>query len=316
MSHTSVRLADGNETSDATGITILHDVESGLHLARTRFENFDEDEIKWQVQVIRENTRALSRSAGKTVENFTMGPAPCSDVALAPMHAIFIREADKMAEEIANRAVRRGPGAAWIGLDWLGDAEVFQLVCLGPDLYNGTSGIGVFLAAHAAVTGRPTSAELARASVSYLRKNLKSRDAARIARSMGVGGATGLGSIVYALTLMASYLRDDSLLADAHVAAELFTEDLIAADKQLDIIGGSAGAILCLLRLHRDGRSDAVLTLRGQVWRTPHGSKSTWADRSTQLGGTRFGSASTERHVTRRSWLCVRAGVVVGSVGP
>ncbi len=80
-----------------------------------------------------------------------------------------------------------------------------------------------------------------------------------MARSMGVGGATGLGSIVYALTLMASYLRDDSLLADAHVAAELFTDDLIAADKQLDIIGGSAGAILCLLRLYRDGRSDAVL---------------------------------------------------------
>ena len=45
-----------------------------------------------------------------------------------------------------ERAVRRGPGAAWIGLDWLGDADVFQLVCLGPALYNGTSGIAVGLA--------------------------------------------------------------------------------------------------------------------------------------------------------------------------
>ena len=182
-----------------------------------------------------------------------------SDAAFAKTQAIFIREADKIVEELANRAIRRGPGAAWIGLDWLGDADVFQLVCLGPDLYNGTSGIGVFLSAHAAVTSHPTSGELARASVSYLRKNLKSRDAARMARSIGVGGATGLGSIVYALTLMASYLRDDSLLADAHVAAELFTDDLIAADKQLDIIGGSAGAVLCLLRLYRDAKSDAVL---------------------------------------------------------
>src|SRR6185437_8715815 len=78
-------------------------------------------------------------------------------------------------------------------------------------------------------------------------------------RSLGVGGATGLGSIVYALALMANCLRDDGLLADAHVAAELFTDDLIGADRQLDIIGGSAGAILCLLRLYRDGQSDAVL---------------------------------------------------------
>jgi len=250
---------DGKETADAAGFTIRHGVESGLDLARTRFATFDEDEISWQVQVIRENMRALSKSADKTTANFTMRPAPRSDVPLVPTQTTFIREADRIAGELANCAIRRGPGAAWIGLDWLGDAEVFQLVCLGPDLYNGTSGIGVFLAAHAAVTGHQTSGELARAGVSYLRKNLKGRDAARITRSMGVGGATGLGSIVYALTLMASYLRDDSLLADAHVAAELFTEDLIAADKQLDIIGGSAGAILCLLRLYRDGRSDAVL---------------------------------------------------------
>jgi lantibiotic modifying enzyme len=80
-----------------------------------------------------------------------------------------------------------------------------------------------------------------------------------MARSLGVGGATGLGSIVYALAVMSKCLRDDSLLADAHVAAGLFIDDLIAADKQLDVIGGSAGAILCLLRLYRDSQSKDVL---------------------------------------------------------
>ena len=42
-------------------------------------------------------------------------------------------------------------------------------------------------------------------------------------------------------------------------AAQLFTDELIAADKQLDVMGGSAGGILGLLRLYRDTRSDAVL---------------------------------------------------------
>lgn len=251
--------SDGSETSDATGFTIRADAGSGLDRARSRLQNLDEREIAWQVEVIRENTRALSKSAAGTTVDPAARPASHADIAIAPTGATFIREADKIAEELADRAIRRGPGAAWIGLDWLGDAEVFQLVCLGPDLYNGTSGIAVFLAAHAKVTGHQYSAELARAGVSYLRKNLKSRNAPRMARSLGVGGATGLGSIVYALTLMANCLRDGSLLADAHVAAELFTDDLIGADRQLDIIGGSAGAILCLLRLYRDGRSDAVL---------------------------------------------------------
>jgi lantibiotic modifying enzyme len=39
----------------------------------------------------------------------------------------------------------------------------------------------------------------------------------------------------------------------------LFTDDLIAADKQLDVIGGSAGAVLALLRLYRDTGAQDVL---------------------------------------------------------
>jgi lantibiotic modifying enzyme len=80
-----------------------------------------------------------------------------------------------------------------------------------------------------------------------------------MARSLGIGGATGLGSIIYALAVISKCLRDDSLLADAHVAAELLTDDLIAADKRLDVLGGSAGAILGLLRLYRDAQSNDAL---------------------------------------------------------
>jgi lantibiotic modifying enzyme len=109
------------------------------------------------------------------------------------------------------------------------------------------------------VTGSSHSKEFALAAVAHLRKSLKGRNAARMARSLGTGGATGLGSIVYALAVMAKCLADDELLADAHVAADLFSDELIAADKQLDVIGGSAGGILGLLRLYRDSRSAAAL---------------------------------------------------------
>jgi hypothetical protein len=51
--------------------------------------------------------------------------------------------------------------------------------------------------------GTQVFGELALAALSHLRKNLGSRNAARIARSLGTGGATGLGSIVYALAVMA-----------------------------------------------------------------------------------------------------------------
>jgi type 2 lantibiotic biosynthesis protein LanM len=249
---------DASEIHDAAGFSIRTGENPGLSRARARLQSFDQDEIDWQVEVIRENTRSLTKRS----DPITVGEVQAAkllDVTALPTKRVFVAEADKIADALSRHAIRKGPGAAWIGLDWLGDAEVFQLVCLGPDLYNGVSGIALFLAAHAVVTGRQSSAELARAAVANIRKNLKSRSAARMARSLGVGGATGLGSIVYTLAVMSECLRDDSLLADAHGAVNMFTDDLIAADKQLDVIGGSAGAILCLLRLYRDSQSTDAL---------------------------------------------------------
>ena len=45
----------------------------------------------------------------------------------------------------------------------------------------------------------------------------------------------------------------------APVESSYRADELIAADKQLDVIGGSAGAVLSLLRLYRDTRSEDVL---------------------------------------------------------
>jgi type 2 lantibiotic biosynthesis protein LanM len=248
-----VSTSNGNKICDATGISVGTKAMSGLERAKARTARFDEKDIAWQVTVIRQNTGAVSKPdrSPKRPSN--------QDATVSPTKDYFIAEAGKIADELTQYAIRRGPGAAWIGLDWLGDSENFQLVCLGADLYNGVSGIAVFLAAHAAVSGRGSSGELALAGIAHLRKELKGRSAARVARSLGIGGASGMGSIVYALTVMAKNLNDDGLLADAHRAAALFTDDLIAADKQLDVIGGSAGAILGLLRLYRDTQSGNVL---------------------------------------------------------
>jgi type 2 lantibiotic biosynthesis protein LanM len=215
----------------------------------------DQNEIDWQTEVIREN---LNQQSGAP-SNRKASPSVDLGIAPAPEMTMFKAEADKIAAELAQPAIRRGRSAAWIGLDWLGDSEVFQLVCLGPDLYNGATGIALFLAAHGAVRGHAPSAELAVAGLAHIRRNLNSRSAARFARSLGIGAATGLGSIVYGLCVIAKCAGNAALLQEAEGAARLFTDELIAADKQLDVMGGAAGAILALLRVHRDTQSDVAL---------------------------------------------------------
>lgn len=248
-----VAASDGDEIGDAAGPLARTGTIPGLTRARARVAAFDEREIAWQSAVIRAN--AEPAKAPIAAPDIPAG----TDIPAATARAMFASEAGAIAAELSERAIRRGTGAAWIGLDWLGDAESYQLVPIGATLYNGVSGIGVFLAAHGQVAGHAPSIELAYASVAYLRNRLKDSNAARFARSLGIGGAAGMGSIVYGLTVMAKSLGDDAMLADAHTASRLITGDMIAADKRLDVIGGSAGAILCLLRLHRDTGADDAL---------------------------------------------------------
>jgi type 2 lantibiotic biosynthesis protein LanM len=250
--------SDGDEIADATGVSVHTAATPGLARARARLAALDDREIAWQVEIIRENTNSIVPAQPEPP-----GRQAARDGGIAattvPASEAFRAEADRIAAELSRYAIRRGPGAAWIGLDWLGDSEVFQLVCLGPDLYNGSTGIALFLAAHVAATGDQASGELARAGIAQLRKNLKSRNAPRLARTLGIGAATGLGSIVYAFAAMAKLLASRDLLADALAVTELFTDALIDADKQLDVMGGSAGAVLALLRVYRDSRSADVL---------------------------------------------------------
>jgi len=251
--------ADGQEIRDAGGGSVPTRARSGLDHARARTMALDEREIAWQIEIIRQNTIATLDSDGKPKLERPARPLLRSGKSVAPTKDVFIAEAGRIAREISSHAVRRGSGAAWIGLDWMGDSEVAQLVPLGLDLYGGVSGMAVFLAAHAATARCESSAELALAATAHLRRNLRGRNAARLARAFGLGGATGLGSVVYALTLMGRFLGDDGLLGDALATANLFTDDLIAADRQLDIVAGGAGAVLALLRLYRDSRSPEPL---------------------------------------------------------
>jgi type 2 lantibiotic biosynthesis protein LanM len=243
-----------DEIRDATGFTLRTRRESGFRRAEMRNRHYDAKEINWQLDVIRENIFQKPRiqtSGADVPSHFRLDAAKLRECALA--------QADKIAEEIARLAIRVDGTAAWIGRDWLEEAEAFQLGCLGLDLYNGLSGVALFLAAHAKLRQSRASRELAYAAIKQGRAEVHRSGAAKLARTMGIGGATGLSSVVYAFTTIASLLSDRDLLQDAITAAGLMGAESIRADKRLDVISGSAGAILSLLRLYRETKVQDVL---------------------------------------------------------
>lgn len=254
--------SDKDELQDITGCRVSTNALPGLERAKQRFEAWSPAEIQWQVEVIKLSTSFVSRSTSDDTEGEYLFKHRKFKTAVAtPLNAdALAHEAGLIAATIKQHSIIKDSSAAWIGLDWLGGSEVGQLVTIGPDLYNGTSGIALFLAAYANYSGDAVSRELAYKSIAQTRQQISNSSAGRWSRNLGIGACSGLGSIIYALTSMSELFNDPDLLQDAHRTTALITKELIAADRVLDVIGGSAGAILALLALYRKTGSEEALS--------------------------------------------------------
>jgi type 2 lantibiotic biosynthesis protein LanM len=224
-------------------------------------------DLEHQVAIIRGSFSAKASSAGfaealsgagLSVESRRSDPqAPALGGAelLSAAHAI--------AAEIETEALRARDGTLrWISLGQVPSSDRYQLQPLGPGLYDGYCGVALFLAALDFVARTDRYREITLGCLRSLRDALRSfppASSSAFARRIGLGGATGLGSIVYALTRTSRFLSLPDLLEDAGRAASWISSELIAADRDLDIVGGSAGAILGLLSLYGETGKPAEL---------------------------------------------------------
>ncbi|MBW4494007.1 MAG: type 2 lantipeptide synthetase LanM family protein [Oscillatoria princeps RMCB-10] len=174
----------------------------------------------------------------------------------------LLREATRIAREIQERAIRGADGSVkWIGFGYVPSADRFQLMPLDDSLYDGNGGIALFLAALDCIGGTGELRDLALGAFQSVRKALRSSDS-EVAQRLswqGIGGAAGLGSIIYSMVKTSQFLQEPALLEDALRVANFLAPARIAADKVLDITSGTAGAMLGLLVLYSQTGEPAVL---------------------------------------------------------
>ena len=231
----------------------------GLIRAKDRFMGLNYLELDWQVAVIRQSSASTLQAGSfdKAKAAFPRALPEFNGRVLSVNESL--EEATKLFSSIKDLAFLRYAGAAWVGLDWVGDSEICRLGALGPDLYNGTGGVSIFCAALGKATESRCATDLAVSCLAGARKSLRDVTAARTVRGIGIGGGVGFGSVIYTLCVVSRLTGREDLLAEAQIAARLFSNDLIAGDNVFDVLEGSAGAILCLLRLYREVKLDHVL---------------------------------------------------------
>lgn len=212
----------------------------------TRLQKFSEADLAVQVGIIQ---LAFYAKVAKNMQAETVDSSETAQEISALTSEQLVQEAQEIAKAIAKRAIAGNDGSlTWIGLNFDLATERYQLQALGDNLYDGNCGIALFFAALARCTGNREFRDLALRSIQLLQKSLQV-DTAQV-ENMGIGGATGLPSIIYSLVKISQFLELPQMQEDARQLVKLITPAAIAKDTKFDIVGGAAGAILALLALY------------------------------------------------------------------
>lgn len=184
-------------------------------------------------------------------------PAPELEVA-APARIAeprLLAGARMVGDWLGEQALYEGDIAGWVGISQV-SLQNRELAPAQMDLYDGLSGIALFLAYLAQCTGETRYRHLAAAALNGVRACILQEQARPGAH--GIGAFGGWAAPIYLLTHLGSLWHAPDLLAEAETIVDLLP-DLIERDRQFDIVNGSAGCILALLNLYAQTGSPGVL---------------------------------------------------------
>ncbi|MGK0186196.1 MAG: type 2 lantibiotic biosynthesis protein LanM [Verrucomicrobiales bacterium] len=174
-------------------------------------------------------------------------------------HDSLLASAEWIANSLASNSIRGRDGfTTWMAPAYLQPDPQNQRG-VSYYVYSGCAGIVMYLAAAESVLKKGAYRELIASAIKPIENILHSKDVASLLGKEGIGGCSGLSSLAYALTCVARYMEDDHYIEIASALCDHITPERILADRSLDIVGGSAGAILSLLTLFEATKDPKIL---------------------------------------------------------
>jgi type 2 lantibiotic biosynthesis protein LanM len=232
---------------------------TGLDVARERLAGLSEGHLAQQTWFIEASLTALVMG-----DPTRWGPQSTVDRPAVPEVAAadrYTAAASRIGDRLLETAIVEADRIGWLGLNLVAD-KVWTLNAAGIDLYNGISGIGLFLGYLAGATGNPAHRQAAERVADMVSRQAEAWMAAPgtppVAADLGAFGR--LGGAVYALSHLAAVLDRDDLAATAVRLADLMVP-LVEQDRAFDVVSGSAGGILAVLSLHAVRPEPALLDL-------------------------------------------------------
>lgn len=247
---------------DGMGLNEYAGEKSGFSHAKDRFKKLSLKEIAWQSHLIEMSSYSIATKQHITPR---LRP-PVSTVDSILSHEELETEVKLIFEQILQSAIEKNDSCTWLGFQWV-DAvyRVGQLAPLGINLYDGNFGVALFLAAYASVFNDKIARRISMAALKPFLTAMELPNFSAEIRQIGLGGATGIGGQIYGLVTVGDLLEINELKDRALTLIDFISTDVIFSDRKYDIIGGGAGAILGLIKLHRVTKEKRVLAKAEQI---------------------------------------------------
>jgi type 2 lantibiotic biosynthesis protein LanM len=219
---------------------------SGVETIRRRMDSLTMEQLDVERRIIRASFGAARWGTGAA-------PAAKLNLVTSPLSGDEAVEAAlSIGRSIAGEAdLRSDGGCSWIGVAYDHSSTGPAALTLNESLYEGTTGVGVFLAALFRATGEQSWAVLAESALTDARRIVRETPAeerpatvAHFGRGLG-----GFGGLVYGLALAADFLKSEEVRNDAGRLASWMEADTAAAHAETDLLGGDIGALPGLLAL-------------------------------------------------------------------
>ena len=242
---------------------------SGMTLVYERLSDMCNNDLKLQSNLLKASF--LARLAGKELTPARASISLRTPEQLLDTTALSRREMLEAASEIARTIRENAVGNTdqtfhWFSLQRHPRANVVGVLPIGNSLYEGRCGIALFLAAMDCASRSEEHRALVDGSLKSLQRLLVAarsgsniRFAKNVLLELGIGGGSGLGSIIYSLSRIGRFYTEQEYLEDARCAAGLTADEFIASYSRFDVLDGITGLMLGLLALYGESEETWVL---------------------------------------------------------
>lgn len=234
-----------HSVNDESGIVIEdYYIKSAIERMKIQIEKLSSGDMEYQLSLIEASLAA--RFPDFDFQNNELKFINTENASKMPElnNKKIISTARDIAQTISDRVILKNGRPQWLTLK---NDPVRHYNYIGPSditLYDGSTGIGLFLAAYEKITGDSAYHELAVKCFDEFLEFIKNSSKINSAAKYSLGYTTGISGILWALYNSGKYLDESRLLKSAKKGLALFKTCILSHDSELDIMGGAAGGAI------------------------------------------------------------------------